>query len=146
MALGGDKGRDMLGPAPLPAPPVTLSPRPSQPWLLAGTKGRTAGFCLSQSPCFVGSFLASSVFGKHLWQRGALWHLHLYAAGIKARNYLVSCAEPPQNPSSAARPQLEAQPVTSGSPFLMPLGALGISTVVTSFTGPHHQQTGHLQG
>lgn len=30
MALGGDKGRDMPGPAPLPAPPVPLSPRP--PW------------------------------------------------------------------------------------------------------------------
>lgn len=44
MALGGDKGRDMPGPAPLPAPPVPLSPRPPWPRLLAGTKGRNCRF------------------------------------------------------------------------------------------------------
>lgn len=179
MALGGDKGWDMPGPPPLPAPPVLLSPRPLWPRLLVRTKGRTAGFHLSRSCCFVGSFLAFSVFGKHLWQRGALRHLCLYAAGIKARNYLLphaGSAWTHQNPSRkeenrhnaqnrgsagkeesgdmagkqrvthAARPQREAQPVTSDSPFLMPLGALGISTAVTAFPGPHHQQNRHFQG
>lgn len=33
MALGGDKGRDMRGPAPSPAPTVPLSPWPPGPEL-----------------------------------------------------------------------------------------------------------------